>query len=445
MKYTAVELIELKRDGLPLSSEQIQWLISAFTSGEVTDYQMAAMAMAVYLQGLDSTELATWTDAMLHSGQTLDLSDLDGPKVDKHSTGGVGDKVTIPLLPMVRACGVLAPTLTGRGLGHTGGTRDKLEAIPGLSTSLSSDRFMEVLGAHGMVYGGQSDNLAPADRKLYALRDATGTVPSLPLIASSIMSKKLAEDLDGLVLDVKTGAGAFVPDPARARALAITMVGLGKAYGVRTTAFLSSMESPLGREVGNASEIRESIQILRGQGPDDLRDMTLALGAEMLLLANVAVDEIRARRMLTKAVESGEALEVFKRVVEAQGGDPTVVEDLSILPRAARRAEVGAPASGWITACHALTVGVAATRLGAGRERKEDSIDPGVGITILAKPGDRVDKGQPLAEVVYQEEERWQSVRGLLASAWSMGEEPPEPVPLVGERIRSSEMEGGWQ
>ncbi|MCY4649640.1 MAG: thymidine phosphorylase [bacterium] len=441
MNYTAVELIERKRDGLELSSDQIRWLISAFTSGEVTDYQMAAMAMAVYLRGLDHQELATWTDAMLHSGETLDLSGLEGPKVDKHSTGGGGDKVTIPLLPMVRACGVLAPTLTGRGLGHTGGTRDKLEAIPGLSTSLSSEQFMEVLRSHGMVYGGQSENLAPADAKLYALRDATGTVPSLPLIASSIMSKKLAEDLDGLVLDVKTGAGAFMPDPARARELAATMVGLGKAHGVRTTAFLTTMESPLGRQVGNASEIKESIAVLRGEGPGDLWEVVLALGAEMLLLADRAPDEPRARSMLTEAVRSGEALAVFEKVVEAQGGDPRVVENPSILPLAPRRAEVVAPAPGWVTGCHALTVGVAATRLGAGRERKEDSIDPGVGVTILAKPGDRVERGQALAEVAYREQSRWQSVRGLLAGAWSIGDEPPEPVPLMGERIRSSEMD----
>lgn len=440
MRYTAVELIERKRDGLELSDRQIRWLISAFTSGEVTDYQMAAMAMAVYLRGLDAGELATWTDAMLHSGETLDLSGLDGAKVDKHSTGGVGDKVTIPLLPMVRACGVLAPTLTGRGLGHTGGTRDKLEAIPGLTTSLGAERFMEVLGAHGMVYGGQSENLAPADRKLYALRDATGTVPSLPLIASSIMSKKLAEDLDGLVLDVKTGAGAFMTDPAAARELAVTMVALGAAHGVRTTAFLTGMESPLGNEVGNASEIAESIRILRGEGPADLWEITLTLGAEMLILAGRAGDGAAARDMLAAAVGSGEALEVFARVVEAQGGDPSVVDDPSLLPTAPRRAELAAPASGWVSACQARTVGVAAARLGAGRERKEDSIDPGVGVRLVAKPGDRVERGEPLAEISYRDESRWESAREMLAGAWTISGHPPEPVPLVTERIRSSEM-----
>lgn len=441
MRFTAVELIERKRDGLALSTEQIEWLISAFTSGEVTDYQMAAMAMAVYLRGLDAGELSTWTDTMLHSGETLDLSGLSGPKVDKHSTGGVGDKVTIPLLPMVRACGVLAPTLTGRGLGHTGGTRDKLEAIPGLTTGLSSDRFMEVLRTHGMAYGGQSENLAPADAKLYALRDATGTVPSLPLIASSIMSKKLAEDLDGLVLDVKTGAGAFMPDPAQARELAATMVGLGEAHGVRTTAFLTSMESPLGREVGNASEIRESILTLRGEGPGDLWEIVLALGAEMLLLAEVTRDEARAREMLGGTVASGEALEIFGRVVEAQGGDRSVIEDPSLLPVAPLGAEVKASSSGWVTACHARTVGVAAARLGAGRERKEDSIDPGVGVTILAKPGDRVEAGQPLAEIAYREEGRWQSVKDLLEGAWTIADEAPPATPLIGDRIRSGPTE----
>ena len=441
MRFSAVELIERKRDGGSLSAEEIRWLISAFTAGDVTDYQMAAMAMAVYLRGLGSDELSTWTEAMLHSGETLDLSGLDGPKVDKHSTGGVGDKVTIPLLPMVRVCGVIAPTLSGRGLGHTGGTRDKLEAIPGLNTSLDSDRFMEVLRAHGMVYGGQSENLAPADRKLYALRDATGTVPSLPLIASSIMSKKLAEDLDGLVLDVKTGAGAFMSDPAQARALATVMVGLGQAHGVRTTAFLTSMEVPLGREVGNASEIRESILVLRGEGPGDLWEVTLALGAEMLLLAETARDETGAREMLCEAVASGEALEVFGRVVEAQGGDRRVIEDPSILPLAPHRAEVTASATGWVTACHARTVGVAAARLGAGRERAEDLIDPGVGVTVLAKPGDRVEAGQPLAEIAYREESRWRSVRDLLSGAWSISEAPPAAIPLIQERIRSKDTE----
>lgn len=439
--FSAIELIERKRDGLKLSPAEIRWLISAFTSGEVTDYQMAAMAMAVFLRGLDPDELATWTESMLHSGETLDLSGLDGPKVDKHSTGGVGDKVTIPLLPMVRACGVLAPTLTGRGLGHTGGTRDKLEAIPGMSTSLSSDRFMEVLSSHGMVYGGQSENLAPADRKLYALRDATGTVPSLPLIASSIMSKKLAEDLDGLVLDVKTGAGAFMTDPELARELAVTMVGIGKAHGVRTSALLTSMESPLGREVGNASEILESLAILGGDGPRDLWEVTMALGSEMLVLADKAHDRAEARRMLTAAVESGRALEVFGQVVEAQGGDRRVIEDPSLLPLAPRRADVAATASGWVSDCHARTVGIAATRLGAGRERKEDSIDPGVGITLLAKRGDRVEQGQPLARVAYREESRWQSVRPMLSAAWSIAEQPPTPIPLIGETIRSSDME----
>ena len=441
MRFSIVELIERKRDGFALTTEEIRWLIPAFTSGEVTDYQMAAMAMAIYLRGMEPDELATWTAEMLNSGEVLDLSGLEGAKVDKHSTGGVGDKVTIPLLPMVRACGVLCPTLTGRGLGHTGGTRDKLESIPGMSTGLSSDQFMKVLSSQGMVYGGQSKNLVPADRKLYALRDATGTVPSLPLIASSIMSKKLAEDLDGLVLDVKTGTGAFMTDPVQAKALAMIMVGLGKTYGVRTTAFLTSMDTPLGREVGNASEITESIATLRGEGPGDLWEVTLALGAEMLLLAEAARDEAGAREMLSDTVSSGAALEVFARVVEAQGGDPRVVDDPSLLPLSPLRAEVTAPSSGWVSACEARTVGVAAARLGAGRERKEDTIDPGVGITLLAKPGDRVEKGQALARVAYGDERRWQAVRGMLAGAWSIAEEPPRPVPVVGERIRSSEMD----
>jgi pyrimidine-nucleoside phosphorylase len=391
--------------------------------------------MAVFLNGLDGAELAAWTRAMLHSGEVLDFSEVSSPKVDKHSTGGVGDKVSIPLGPMVAACGVAVPMMSGRGLGHTGGTLDKLESIPGFRTALDPTRFGEVLDRCGLVLAGQSETLVPADRKLYALRDATGTVPSIPLIASSIMSKKLAEGLDGLVLDVKFGAGAFMRDPERARLLAETMVGIGAAHGVETVALLTSMEAPLGREVGNAGEIRESIEVLRGGGPPDLVEVTMALGVEMLMLGGVAPDPTAARAALAAAVASGEALERFGRVIAAQGGDRAVLDNPDLLPSAPRAYEVPAPRSGFVSRCDALRVGVAAMRLGAGRERKEDTIDPGVGVRVLAKPGEEVAEGGALARLEYRHEARLQEALRVIDGAWTIGDAPPQPVPLVADRI----------
>jgi pyrimidine-nucleoside phosphorylase len=431
----AVELIQRKRDRGRLSGEEIDWLIGGYTAGSVTDYQMAAMAMAVFLNGLDGDELAAWTGAMLHSGDVLDLTGVSLPKVDKHSTGGVGDKVSIPLGPMAAACGVAIPMMSGRGLGHTGGTLDKLESIPGFRTALDPAEFREVLARHGLVLAGQSETLVPADRKLYALRDATGTVESIPLIASSIMSKKLAEDLDGLVLDVKFGSGAFMQDPADARRLAATMVGIGAARGVRTTALLTAMDVPLGLEIGNASELRESIDVLTGGGPADLVEITLALGVEMLRLGGVAADPADARARLEEAVRSGRALEVFVRVVAAQGGDPRVIENPSLLPVAPRAHEVPSPRDGFLTRCDARRIGVAAMRLGAGRERKEDTIDAGVGITLLAKPGDAVGAGAPLARLAYRHPARLEEALRVLSEAWEVGDDPPAPRPLVAERI----------
>lgn len=434
---TAVELIERKRDGGRLDDEEIRWLIRGYTGGSVADYQMAAMAMAIFLNGLDADELAAWTEAMLHSGDVLDFSDIAERKVDKHSTGGVGDKVSIPLAPMVAACGVAVPMMSGRGLGHTGGTLDKLESIPGFRTGLDPTEFRSVLDRCGLVLAGQSGTLAPADRKLYALRDATGTVPSIPLISSSIMSKKLAEGLDGLVLDVKHGSGAFMEQPERARELAETMVRIGDAYGVETVALLTDMDAPLGREVGNASEIRESIDVLRGDGPPDLVEVTLALGAEMLILGGVADDQDTARRMLEHTIRSGSALEAFARVIEAQDGDPSVVEDMSRLPDAPRRHEVLAERDGVVARCDARRVGVAAMRLGAGRERKEDTIDAGVGITVHAKPADPVEEGAVLAVVAYRHEARLGEALRVLEQAWEIGDEPPAERPLISERITS--------
>lgn len=433
MAFTAVELIEAKRDGEALSPEAIEWLILAYTDGTVTDYQMSAMAMAVFLNGLDSEELAAWTTAMLHSGEVLDFTDIHAAKVDKHSTGGVGDKISIPLAPLVATVGVAVPMMSGRGLGHTGGTLDKLETIPGFTTELDPDRFHELLTTHGLVLAGQSETLVPADRKLYALRDATGTVPSLPLIASSIMSKKLAEGLDGLLLDVKTGSGAFMQTLEGSRELARTMVGIGARHEVRTIALITWMGQPLGREVGNANELRESIDVLHGEGPEDVTELTMAFAEVMMELAGIE----GGRELLREAVESGKALQKLIDVAIAQGGDPSVIESPDLLPTCAHEAVITAPRDGFVTRCDALTIGTAATRLGAGRERKEDTIDPGVGITLVAKVGDEVARGEPLARVRYSDAARWEAQEKLLTSAWTIADSAPESHALIIERIDS--------
>ena len=431
---TAVELIEKKRDGDTLTADEIRWLIDAYTSGVVKDYQMAAMTMAVFLNGLTAEELAVWTDAMMHSGDVLDLDMIKKPKVDKHSTGGVGDKVSIPLVPMVAACGVAIPMISGRGLGHTGGTLDKLESIPGFTTNLDRERFTSILEQYGLVLAGQSKSLVPADRKLYALRDSTGTVPSIPLISSSIMSKKLAEDLDGLVLDVKVGSGAFMKDEASARTLAKTMVGIGSAHGTTTVAYLTRMDEPLGSEVGNASEIVESIAVLRGEGPADLTEVTMVLAAEMLVLGGIEGSLETAKKRLAQVIASGEALELFGQVIEAQGGNREVIDDPSLLPKASHRFEVKAPASGYVRAVNALAVGRAAMSLGAGRETKEQSVDPGVGITLNAKTGASVAEGAPLATLAFNDHDRVETALALLQDAWEIGE-ALTPQALIIERI----------
>ncbi|MDH3706790.1 MAG: thymidine phosphorylase, partial [Acidimicrobiia bacterium] len=365
------------------------------------------------------------------------LDQIDAPKVDKHSTGGVGDKVSICLAPIVAACGVAVPMMSGRGLGHTGGTLDKLESVPGFVTALGPQAFADILAREGLVLAGQSETLVPADRSLYALRDATGTVPSIPLIASSIMSKKLAEDLDGLVLDVKVGGGAFMTELEDARALARTMIGIGAAEQTPVVALLTAMDQPLGAEVGNASEMAESIAVLRGEGPDDLTELTLALGTEMLLLAGVADTPDTARQRLVDAVASGAALDALARVVEAQGGDPRVVADPSLLPRAPHQHELTATDAGTVTRCDARAVGVAAMRLGAGRERKEDDIDPAVGITVLAKVGDPVETGDPLAVLHHRDDDRLAAALSLAEQAWSIGD-PVDRPPLIIERLTSA-------
>ena len=434
---TTVDLIERKRDGGKLSAAEIGWLIKNYTNGTVTDYQMSAMLMAIFIRGFDRAELSAWTDAMLNSGNVLEFPDIEAPKLDKHSTGGVGDKVSIPLGPMVAACGVVVPMMSGRGLGHTGGTLDKLETIPGFTTNLDPDVFKRILSKTGLVLAGQSKTLVPADRKLYALRDATGTVPSIPLIASSIMSKKLAEDLDGLVLDVKVGEGAFMETFDEAKTLAETLVDIGRSYNLNVVALLTNMSTPLGREVGNANEIAESLAVLAGGGPEDLVEITYVLGSEMLQLAGLAQDDEAARGLLRAAVDSGAALQKFAEVIEEQGGDPRVVDHPSLLPKAKFQEELPAPRSGYVTVCDALKVGVAAMRLGAGRERKEDKIDPAVGITIVAKPGERVDEGQPLARISYNDEGRLDMARPLLERAFHIGTVPAGQPSLILGEVRS--------
>lgn len=431
MTFTAVELIELKRDGKPLPADGIEWLISSYTEGAVPDYQMSAMAMAIIFNGLSGEELTAWTSAMIASGETLDFSQVPVPKIDKHSTGGVGDKVSIPLAPLVASCGVAVPMMSGRALGHTGGTLDKLESIPGFAPRIDQDRFREILENHHLVLAGQSDTIVPADRMLYALRDSTGTVPSIPLISSSIMSKKLSEGLDGLVLDVKTGSGAFMDTLDEARELARTMVGIGIANDVETVALITSMEQPLGNEVGNANEIKESVDVLNGAGPSDVTQLTLALAEVMLELAGVD----GGRERLQESIDTGAALQKLKSVITAHGGDASVLDDTSLLEEAKNEAIITATESGYVTRCDALTIGLTASRLGAGRERKEDEVDHGVGITLKAKIGSSVAKGDPLAIVRYGDEAKWEDQRDKLATAWTIGTDQPVAIDLVVERV----------
>ncbi|PZS27476.1 MAG: thymidine phosphorylase [Pseudonocardiales bacterium] len=412
-----------KRDGAALSDAQIDWVIAAYTRGAVADEQMAALAMAVLLRGLSPAELTRWTAAMIASGERLDLSAVTRPTTDKHSTGGVGDKITLPLAPLVAACGAAVPQLSGRGLGHTGGTLDKLESIPGWRAAVSNDDFVRQLNEVGAVVCAAGDQLAPADRKLYALRDVTGTVESIPLIASSIMSKKIAESSASLVLDVKVGTGAFMKDLASARDLASTMVSLGSAHGVRTVALLTDMSTPLGRTAGNALEVAESVEVLAGGGPSDVVALTLALAREMLAGAGLAdVDPAEALR-------DGRAMDVWRSMIAAQGGDSSAP-----LPSASERHVVTAPASGVLTRLDAMAVGVAAWRLGAGRARKEDAVSAGAGVVMLAKPGDEVREGDPLLELHADDQALFERALHSLEGGYDIGTDFT-PTPLIIDRI----------
>ncbi|MET9928728.1 MULTISPECIES: thymidine phosphorylase [unclassified Streptomyces] len=422
----AISVIRTKRDRGELTPEQIDWVIDAYTRGEVADEQMSALAMAILLNGMNRTEIARWTAAMIASGERMNFAALSRPTTDKHSTGGVGDKITLPLAPLVAACGAAVPQLSGRGLGHTGGTLDKLESIPGWRAHLTGEEMLNVLDTTGAVICAAGDGLAPADKKLYALRDVTGTVEAIPLIASSIMSKKIAEGTGALVLDVKVGSGAFMKTIEDARELASTMVALGTDSGVRTVALLTDMSTPLGLTAGNALEVRESVEVLAGGGPRDVIDLTLALAREMLDAAGLKDADPE------KALADGSAMDVWRRMIAAQGGDPDAT-----LPTAREHHIVTAPASGVLTRLDAYDVGVAAWRLGAGRARKEDPVQAGAGIELHAKPGDTVSEGQPLMTLHTDTPEKFDYALKALPDAYEISPAGTSfaPLPVVRERI----------
>ncbi len=430
----AVDIIRKKRDGEKLSAKEIKFFIENFVSGEIPDYQMAAFLMAVYFQSMDFEETTTLTEAMMHSGTVLDFSDIPVPKVDKHSTGGVGDKISLPLAPLVASCGVVVPMISGRALGHTGGTLDKLESIPGFRTDLTPEEFHNAIRNVGVAIIGQTEDIVPADKKMYALRDVTATVESIPLISSSIMSKKLAEGIDGLVLDVKTGSGAFMREYEKAAQLARTMVEIGKGMGRKVIALLTNMDQPLGRMVGNAVEVLESVEVLQNSGPADVRDLTLALGARMLLVAGVADSVESALNMLEEKLASGEAYEKWVEMVRNQGGDPDAIFAPDFI-KTKYNDVVVAHEDGILQKFNTLQIGLAAAVLGAGREKAEDQVDHKVGIVVLKKVGAHVRRGEPLFEVHGNDRERMHRAVELLKNSFVIGNFEPEPQPLIFEVI----------
>ena len=432
---TLVELIAQKRDGKSLSEAQIERLVRAYVDGELADYQMSAWLMAVFFRGMTNEETVALTRAMLRSGDEIDLSDVPGVKVDKHSTGGVGDKVSLSLAPLVAACGVPVPMISGRGLGHTGGTLDKLEAIPGFDVRLDVETFRRIVRDVGACMIGQTDRLAPADRRMYALRDVTATVESIPLIVASILSKKLAEGIDALVLDVKVGRGAFMKTDADARALATALVRVGTAAGKKVVALLTDMSAPLGRTVGNAIETREAIDVLHGKGPADLVEVTLALGSEMLKLGAVAKTNAEAREKLAAAIASGRAAEVMERMIAAHHGDPKVVRDTSRLALAEVVVPIEAGESGFVRGIDPLEIGLAAVAMGAGRTRADQKVDPAVGIELLVGRGDRVERGAPLAKVYVRAAGDAEAARARVRAAFEIADNAAPAPPLVLGRI----------
>jgi len=426
--FSAVEIIAAKRDRHQLSDPQIDWVIDAYTRGVVADEQMSALLMAILLNGMQSHEISRWTDAMINSGEKMNWSALNRPTVDKHSTGGVGDKITLPLAPLVAACGAAVPQLSGRGLGHTGGTLDKLESIPGWRASLSNSEMLSVLQKCGAVICAAGDGLAPADKKLYALRDVTATVESIPLIASSIMSKKIAEGTGALILDVKTGVGAFMSDPLKAKELAQVMVGLGKRAGIKTRALVTAMDMPLGLTAGNALEVRESVEVLAGGGPADIIELTVILAREMLEVAGITgIDP-------ADALKNGKAMDVWRAMIKAQGGDPDAA-----LPVAKEKIVINANASGTILSMNAMKVGIATWRLGAGRTRQGEKVQAGAGIEIHAKPGEKISTGAPLFTLHTDTPAAFARAQEVLADAVTIGDlavgAKIDRLPLVLERI----------
>ncbi len=426
-KFAAVEIISAKRDKIELSDDQIDWAVDAYTRGVIADEQMSALLMAILLNGMNNREISRWTDAMVASGEKMNWSMLDRPTVDKHSTGGVGDKITLPLAPLVAACGAAVPQLSGRGLGHTGGTLDKLESINGWKANLSSDQMLKVLQECGAVICAAGAGLAPADKKLYALRDVTGTVEAIPLIASSIMSKKIAEGTSALVLDVKTGSGAFISDPKNATLLAKTMVDLGKRAGVKTTALVTAMDVPLGLTVGNSLEIRETLEVLAGGGPSDVVELTLILANEML-----AAVGIKPKVSPEQALKNGMAMDVWRKMISAQGGDNNAP-----LPVAKEKLEITASTSGKLLTLDAMKVGLAAWRLGAGRQKQGEVLQLGAGVEIHVKPGDMVKSGQSILTLHTDDSTRFARAQEVLTGAYSIGgsDEIVKRLPLVIERI----------
>ena len=429
--FRAIDVIRKKRDAVELSSAEIEGLVNAYTAGEIPDYQVSAWLMAVVLRGMTRPETAALTDAMLHSGEVLDLSFLPARKVDKHSTGGVGDKTSLVLAPLAAAAGVAVPMISGRGLGHTGGTLDKLEAIPGFNVNLSVADFRRVLATCGCAMIGQTAEIAPADRKLYALRDVTGTVESPYLICASIMSKKLAEGIDALVLDVKTGSGAFMKSEKDAAFLAELMVETGERMGKQVVALITDMDQPLGKMIGNALEVVEVVEILRGEGPDDLRELCLELAGWMLHLGGVSKTVAEGKQQSAKLISSGHALARFRQMIELQGGDARVIDDSKFLPQAQHTMLVASAKSGYLASMQCEQIGTACVILGGGRERKEDSVDPAVGIVLHKKVGDKVSAGEPLATIYYNAEPLGQRARQLIEASCQIEDAPPAKRPLI--------------
>ena len=427
----AVDIIQRKRDGVALEKAEIDFFVRGYTLGEIPDYQASALAMAVFFHGMTPEETVALTEAMMRSGEVLSFPELPGPKVDKHSTGGVGDKTSLILAPLAAACGVYVPMISGRGLGHTGGTLDKLEAIPGFRVTLSLSEFRAVLAKCRLGLIGQTPEIAPADRKLYALRDVTATVESRPLIAASIMSKKMAEGIDALVLDVKTGDGAFMKAFDESKALAETMVAIGRGMGKRVAALITDMDQPLGRTVGNALETQECIESLKGRGPNDLVSLSLELAARMLHLPGAVASLEAARAKVRDALDSGAGLRVFQQVIEAQGGDPRVCDDPKLLPRARETVELKSSRDGRVTGIACRSVGHAAMLLGAGRETVDSRIDPAVGLVLHKKVGDPVAQGEPVATLHVNDRRCLAQAQALIERAIRVGDEAPPAVPLV--------------